>query len=210
MNMEDVSQRLAMIREIVPTEINPKLRSFRSNIPLKIVCIRDALLHRLLNLGEEAVFLHSRGSLVPFLLAVRACLETAALTFSLNRYMESTLQSGVLDDLVEQLQRTALGSRNATTEFDSVNILGALDKLEKSFPGIRKQYDDLSEYCHPNFEGVLCSYSELSEESNFTFRLQSERVKIGEFPLKVALIVGLSAYDDARHNYKKILEQFFA
>lgn len=209
MNMEEVSQRLDQIKIHLPKDMNPKLRNFRSSIPFKIVCIRDALLHRLVNLGDEAVTLHDRISLIPFLLTVRACLETAALMFSLNRYMESALCSDSLAELTEQLHRTALGSRNTRTKFDAVNILGAIDKLEKSYPGIRKQYDDLSEYCHPNFEGVLCSYGDFSNEKIFSFQLQDVRIKVGEGPLKVALIVGFYAYDEARLNYQKILDQFF-
>ena len=210
MNMDEVSQRLNEIRALLPSGVDPKFKRFHSNIPFKIISIRDALLHRLVNLGEESLLLHDAKSLIPFLLTVRACLETAALLFSLNKYIEASMAGNSLDQLVEQLQRTALGSRNASTNFDSVNILGAIDKLEKSYPGIRKQYDDLSEYCHPNFEGVLCSYSELSDENSFVFKLNRDRVKIGEAPLKIALVVGFHAYDSARENYKKLIDQFYA
>ncbi len=210
MNMDEVSLRLEEIKSILPKGVDPKIKRFHSTVPFKIISIRDALLHRLVNLGDEAVMLHGHQSLIPFLLTVRACLETAALIFSLNRYIESALNSDSLDQLTGQLQRTALGSRDATTEFGSVNILGAIDKLEKSYPGIRKHYKNLSEYCHPNFEGVLCSYSDLTEENEFSYMLQAERVKIGEAPLKIALISGLHAYDCARANYKKLVEHFYA
>jgi hypothetical protein len=210
MEMEEVSKRLFEIKEILPRRIDPKFSRFHSNVPFKLVSIRDALLHRLVNLGEESVVLHKNKSLIPFLLTVRACLETAALMFSLNRYIEAALKQGSLDLLKKQLEKTALGSRNSSTEFDSFNIMSAIKKLEKTYPGILQNYENLSEYCHPNFEGVLCSYIELSDDNSFEFSLSSERVKIGEAPLKTALIVGLHAYDSARASYRKLLDEFYA
>jgi hypothetical protein len=210
MNMEEISLKLDAIKLILPKGVDSKIKKFNFSVPFKIISIRDALLHRLVNLGEESVMLHGHKSLIPFLLTVRACLETAALIFSLNRYIEAALDGNSLDLLTDQLHRTALGSRNSTTDFDSVNILGAIDKLEKSFPGIREHYDNLSEYCHPNFEGVLCSYSDLTDENEHSYLLQTERVKVGEAPLKIALISGLEAYDYARENYKILVERFYA
>lgn len=209
-NIEEVSLRLEKIKTIMPKEVDSKFSRFHTNIPFKVVSIRDALLYRLVNLGEEALSLHRSKSLIPFLLTVRACLETAALMFSLNRYIETAWKNNSIELLTEQLELMALGSRNSTTTFTATNILGAIDKLEKKYPGIRKNYDDLSEYCHPNFEGVLCSYSEITDVNKFAFRLQSERVKIGEPPLEIALIVGLHAYDCARFNYNKMVEKFYA
>lgn len=209
MDMDDVSKKLTQIKNFLPNETNPKLRSFQSILPFQIICIRDALLHRLMNLGEEAVALHDRGSLIPFLLTVRACLETAALLFSLNKYMESAISTNSLDEFKEQLQKTALGSRDASTTFDSVNIMGAIKKLEKTYPGILKHYEGLSEYCHPNFAGVVRSYGDISNKKSFSFKLQTEQVKLGEAPLKIALVIALAAYDEARCNYQKILDHFF-
>ena len=91
-NIDEFTSRLEDIKKVMPKGVDPKFSQFHSKIPFKVISIRDSLLHRLVNLGEEATPLYKNKSLIPFLLTVRACLETAALLFSLNKNIEIALK----------------------------------------------------------------------------------------------------------------------
>ena len=56
-----------------------------------------------------------------------------------------------------------LGSKNGSTNIESINILTVLKQCDKSYPGIFELYKTLSESAHPNYEGVCSGYSFVDE-----------------------------------------------
>jgi hypothetical protein len=50
------------------------------------------------------------------------------------------------------------------SEFKATSILTHLDKLDKTYQGIKESYDVLCEFVHPNWDGVQGSYSILNEK----------------------------------------------
>lgn len=159
-----------------------------------------------MHLGEEAVRAYNNDSTVSFALLVRAILETSALMFTLDKDIARAIEIGNTNELEDRLHKTTIGSRNDSTPETAVNALTCLGKLDKKYSGIRKYYDDLSEFCHPNFYGVLSTYSSVSEDGQFKFGAhKGTGIKLGVAPLKIGILIAAIYYDEIHVKYNELL-----
>lgn len=210
---EQVQKCKAAVQAIkgkLPAFVDLYFKELPSQTPFRVVCLRDILIHRVTHLAEEGLDLHSRKSVIPFILVVRAAMETAALLYMLDKKVETAIETSKGDELEEFLRKATIGSRNNDTEVTSINTITALDHLSKKYPHIKKFYDDLSEFCHPNFAGVLASYSRLSDDK-LKFILGPDPdppVDFGIVPLSETLLVTGQYYDSVRKREKKLFSLF--
>lgn len=87
----------------------------------------------------------------------------------LNQLIQKVLDRSL--DFHEFSNRTsvlALGSRDGSTNHQSVNIVTILEKCAKRYPAIEKLYAALSESAHPNYEGLLGGYSKVDRTEHKT------------------------------------------
>ena len=157
-------EAIELSKKALPKVVDPSLKNLPSQIPFRVVCLRDILIHRVTHLADQAIEIHAANQFLPLMMTVRAAMETGALLYLLDKKIAAAIESEDTKELEVFLKKATIGSRNSDTEIDAVNILTALDHMSKKFPPVRKYYDNLSEFCHPNFAGVLASYSRLSED----------------------------------------------
>lgn len=86
------------------------------------------------------------------------------LCFCLHKEIGKFL-SGPRDDasvkaLDEFLLKNLMASRRPDSQFNATSILTLIQKVEKEMPGFEKTYDELCEYAHPNWAGVLGTFGE--------------------------------------------------
>jgi hypothetical protein len=85
-----------------------------------------------------------------------------AVLIYLNQLSQQTLDGDLNFHLFSQKTSTLLlGSRDRSTEHQSINIMTILEKCDKRYPGIAKLYCTLSESAHPNYEGMVVGYSKV-------------------------------------------------
>jgi len=68
-----------------------------------------------------------------------------------------------LEAFDERIMRALLGGKSAEwthpDEYEALNVLTIIDQLtKKTIPQLRPMYDLLSEYAHPNYDGMLGVY----------------------------------------------------
>jgi hypothetical protein len=161
---EKCKEALDQITQKLPDFIDPDLKELPSLLPFKAICLNSMLIHRVTHLVGESLCLHEQHSVLPSLMVVRAAIETTALLYMLNNKIEQAIKKNETEDLETFIEKATIGSRNDDTEIDSVNILTAIKHISKRYPEYLKFYEVLSEYCHPNYAGLLGSYSKLNEE----------------------------------------------
>jgi hypothetical protein len=66
---------------------------------------------------------------------------------------------------MQQLRDMLLGWKNDPDFPQPLNILTALDHMDKQFPGVRDRYNELSEYTHPNWCGVFGLFANIDRET---------------------------------------------
>jgi hypothetical protein len=174
------------LRKSLPDHIEDNRKQDGISIFFKAEVAKVSLTSRLLDLVTGTILLAEREHYVPAIVLTRACLETAAALYNLNTKLLNFMESGDESSFEESIDKIAVGTRDEKTPIDAVNILTIIDKLDKDFPNMRKIYDQLSEYAHPNWAGALGSYLKI-ENNKLGFKVDS----IGEI-LEKDLSPGLS------------------
>lgn len=201
----DQLSRLAAARALVeqlavarPSEVSVAALGVKQKAPYKAQVIRGALIWRTEETGRSACDLLDRDDLVAGILLTRATLEGAAIVWRLKDLIEnrSSISPGELD---AKLMNMLMGSRT-DVDFPAQNILGMLDRLDKKFPGMRRGYDTLSEFAHPNFNGVARSFSkiiqnELTTEFSQRSKELHDKERLAGNYLCVALMAFIAGYN---------------
>jgi hypothetical protein len=207
MNAVDVStlsdpDRLALAKELasnirssLPKELYAGAYTLKSKIPFKAASFREVLMHRVSDIAEVAVELYESNRLVPAFIVTRALIETTATLYWLHQKSCEFLEKEDEDSYDEFLMKGMLGSKDGTTKHESYNVLTAVDRLDKEFKGLRQMYDTLCEFTHPNWSGVMGSYSKLDTKENILYLGKEHANPPLAFGLG-PLIAGLAIFQD--------------
>ena len=122
------------------------------------------MLHRILALVDgSAVAWNGRNGLASAVLA-RAALETVAVWVKVTKDAERHIREGEYDNYDTLIARIFFGTKTESTKVGvtgelpallPIQVLTAVDTLEKEYPGARRGYEELSEIAHPNGEGFF-------------------------------------------------------
>jgi len=139
-----------------------------AKIPFKVHSFIEIMNLRMIDFSESAQFLLNNNKIVPSIPLIRALFENLAVTNRVVKAVESSLSCNKLtDDFDNLLSKIKFGTRY-DKETSAINILTQIDKLNKEYDGLKKYYEDLCEFTHPNWDGVEGSYSELDEVNSCT------------------------------------------
>ncbi len=152
------------IRGSLPKELYAGSFALRSKLPYKATSFREVLIHRISDIADVAIDLYENDRLVPAFIETRAVVETTAMVYWLYQRSCEFVEKPDEDSFDEFLMKGMLGSRDGTTKHESYNVLTAVDRLDNEFDGLRQMYDTLCEFTHPNWSGVMGSYSKFDEE----------------------------------------------
>jgi hypothetical protein len=169
------------------------------------------LLHRFSDFADTAIDLYEKDRIIPAFVITRALIEnTAVLYWLLIKIQEFETNRDILA-LDEFLMKGLMGGKIELTDVRSYNILTAVDHFDKKYTGTRNAYDRLSEFVHPNYSGVMGSYSK-SEPDKFTTHfgkhLRMVPVEFGLIPLLVILEVFIDEYNNVGSAIKKVNDSF--
>lgn len=116
---------------------------------------RQVSLRRIVDLAEGAESFFREGRLVPGCTLTRSVVETVALHYTVWEKLTSHTETVDFRGAHTLLMSVVFGRRDKGDDWPnkSVNVLTAIDHLDKQFPGFRSEYDRLSEYLHPGLAG---------------------------------------------------------
>ena len=133
--------------------------------PFRALVLRETLFWRMHDLAQQTLLLTDHRHLLGARTLLRAGIETLALLIFLNHRISAVVARQYsffeFDALTKQL---LLGSRTPGASHVAISTLTVLEKAEKEHPGLKSMYDRLSESAHPNFDGVLYTYSSSDPE----------------------------------------------
>ena len=160
------------ITDSLPEGVDPlSLPSRSSKTPDMALCFRDAQYCRFEELFRAACDLFERDDVVAANLCVRAMIETAASIWFAMELIQNEVETGLSGKLHKKMVQLLLGQRlEPETELPvSINILTIIDHADKKIPKLRKNYDRLSEFAHPNWSGALGAYGSRDEDTLITW-----------------------------------------
>ena len=208
--IEDAKRLADTFRASLPKEVAAGSLTLKSKTPFKALVLREALIYRVSSIADGAISEFVAGRWVAATILVRAVVETTALLFALDRRVSRAIREKNDDDLTEFLRRTMVSSRTEPDLPEAINVLNFIDSVEKEFPGFRRRYEELSEYAHPNWCGVLGAFSELDRESHTVAFEAFDRVpaKSNVAGLMSALVVAQHVYNSSATQIETLNQAF--
>ena len=172
----------------------------RSKLAWKLAVLQEALLYRVVALGRGAAVTWNTGNFLTCILAVRALVETVALSQDLAEQVQAHIDAADLASLSKLLDQQTFATRDEEwlsehPDTRAVNILTLLDRFDrKRLPGVRRHYDRLSERCHPNSLGHPWMFSKLDTSDgtvNFSdlTRVEADQIAIIPAALQIVFFV---------------------
>jgi hypothetical protein len=169
--MNAVEQNLANWKEALLSSIpvggllsrNPVAYKWKASF--RVWMLREAVFWRLQDLMTQSYALHQQGYGLGARILLRSGFESLATLIYLNQLMQQVLDGKLnFHAFGKKTSVLLLGSRDGSTEHQSINIVTILQKCDKRYPGIEKLYAVLSESAHPNYEGIVAGYSKIDHD----------------------------------------------
>jgi hypothetical protein len=137
--------------------------------------LRTLVSWRLEDILRQSLILHTMGHLLGARILLRSGIETLAILINLNQRIDRLLSSGSnFKDFDKDIRKLVSGSKDKSTEYESINILTILEKCEYKYPNLKALYHRLSETAHPNFDGMelgYCDYDDKEKTVKFSNRM---------------------------------------
>jgi hypothetical protein len=140
----------------------------------KIANYQQAILYRIVTLASGCALNWNNGNTLCSILAARALVETAALFWEFEQRLDELLGCSDIEGIDTLINNRTFASKDedwleSNPDYVATNILTFIDKIDKkTFPGIRKHYDWLSERCHPNSFGHFFFFGTLDTDTDTT------------------------------------------
>ncbi len=199
----------------LPDNIPAAALPTQSKIPFKVVVLREMLFHRVSTLATPAVSLLESGNVVSGILLTRAVMETVAVVAVIGYELKKFLVHQDIIRFNDFLTTCLLGNRRKTDgiekNYPAENIMNFIDAVTKKKKGYRTMYEELCEYAHPNFDGVLGSFGHM-DGGNLTMtfgqKAGGKAVDIGADALAKALDILVRSYDGMAPNMVALARHF--
>ena len=143
---------------------------FKSKPAWKCAVLQQSFLYRITMLATGCADMWNARNAVGSMLIVRALLETIAISKYAADELEKLVTDKKIDNIDEFANKQLFSTKNEVQiaegwGFQARSILTYIDQFDKHLAGIRDAYDFLSEFCHPNGEGLLGAYGNMDIES---------------------------------------------
>ena len=155
-------------------------------------------IRRLVDLADSANKHFNKQRLVPGCILTRALIESVAIQYYAYKKIVEHTNNNDPEPIHKLLIICVFGSRDKSSSETAIQVLTAIDHLDKEFKIFREVYDHLSEYAHPNLKGGFGSYVEQKEllETNFGINpagLEMQNWGLGE--LHLVLLIALEIHN---------------
>lgn len=208
--IESVDQAFAIIN-VWKQELRSTVAPLSKNLAFKPTFEADyyqeAIVYRFIELFESAQFLYKKQLFVGAALSARGAIETLAILWFLNDKLRVVTKTEDFRSFSAQLKRLRLGFTGDPELPERINILNAIDAVDKALDGnLRRFYNILSEYAHPNFSGALGAYASVNHE---TMEVSLSFAKAKTKPLKEnverAMILSAGLFENIKEAYDQLI-----
>jgi hypothetical protein len=166
--LQTVEQQIEELEKHLETEI-PKVEPYPGGAERHLfIAYKAVLLRRIYEPSESSYSSFLKGHIVSGSILARSACETVAVLYygykKINNSVELNSPGGVGLFLHRALWGTKLKGEEELPK--AIQVLTAIDHLNKAYKGTRKDYDFLCEIAHPNFAGTGLLYFSHDFETN--------------------------------------------
>lgn len=197
--IEEARTRLGNIRAHLPIQLAVADLQVREKLPFLALCIRDALLWRAEEMGRNGCDIIERKEFAAGILLVRGVTECAAMMWRLRTILEERQKIG-FEELHKTVRSMWLGWKSDAEMPQALNILTQIDHLDRQVPGVRRLYDQASEYAHPNWSGVAGLFARTDYDAHITYFGSDLRNRAAPAGLAINLLIGSLSIVEGGYN----------
>jgi hypothetical protein len=172
---------------------------------------RQANLRRIVDLADAAIFMFEQGRLVLACTLTRSVFETVGIQYYIHKKLLEYTEQSDPGSLYKLLLSAVFGRRDDSDWPETaIQVLTAIDHMDREFKLLRAEYDHLCEYAHPNLKGGFGSYVRqvgVELETHFGNNpLGLDMATWGLVPLHVILRIGV----EINNRFREFYPQFVA
>jgi hypothetical protein len=199
--LEEIAKKLSHLEATLAHQVTAEQISNRARLPFHVETCRQIAKWRFTELARGAFDGFMEGKMAVALLLTRAAIETCAALWYLTTKVAATNDESVLEELGKSVRTVLLGSRVDPNMLSAINVLTFIGSVEKTLPGTRERYNGLSEYCHPNWAGMLGLYGRYDMSNRLIVLGQDAERKsnakaVGVSMLSAGFLMFKKTYDD--------------
>lgn len=142
-----------------------------SQIAMQVAILQQSLLYRIVSLAAATARNWNVGNVLGAALAARALLETIALAHRVEGELSDFAAKGDWDGLHKHAVNLTFATRDEEMKardpaIQAKNVVTYIDHFDKVMPEIKKHYEFLCEWCHPNVFGHYGAFASYDKEAN--------------------------------------------
>jgi hypothetical protein len=132
--LAEAKAQLDLLEANLPDSVDGFAISQKSKLPFKALWYREALLWRATQLGRRAVECFEGNEQASAILPTRGTVETCAAVWYLRDKLKTTIESGTVGNVSDDLTRLLMGSKaDADIMPPPVNVLNFVDRVDRDF-----------------------------------------------------------------------------
>lgn len=135
--------------------------------PFRCLLVREALLRRMVALGDGIVALTAQSHYLGARVLLRCAVEATALLEYMAQRMDALMAGNITWDRFEELTlKLVVGRRDGEGDIEAVQILNAVRDATRKYEGLEEIHQSLSETVHPNYDGVVGAHAKIDRENH--------------------------------------------
>jgi cation transport protein ChaC len=157
--VDEIRGRLELLESNLPQRVDGFAVSPHTKLPFKVLLYREVLTWRMAELSRSAFENLEKNKLGSAITLTRAAIETSAALWYLWTKLDGCVKARTVGDIDDYLMKLIMGSKTNPDLPQAINVLTFVDCVNKDIHGFRLQYDDLSEFAHPNWAGTALLFA---------------------------------------------------
>lgn len=195
--------RVSRLGDSLPKQMDVAAVGVREKAPFFVLCLRECLLWRVEELSRNATAALERRDEAVGIILTRCVTEAAAIMWRLLELIENRAEHGA-ETINEDVRRMWLGWKSDPPDLpQAINVMTMLRHMDKAIPGVLKAYDHLSEFAHPNWNGVAGLYCRTDYEEHIAYFGHQAR---GDNNTRAACTLLSAALVTFEYAYNKLAE----
>lgn len=185
--------------------VNPATIPITPKVVFNLKSYVQLSLHRVVDLAMEACNSWNNGTPVVAIILDRAMLENVAYLFDISNQIKRYITENQFSEIHNLISNRLVGSRLKEARSKICNVMTVIDKIDKTFRGFKENYNFLSDFCHPNYSGMLGLYGKMNYDE--IYLKIDRRIGISEeifFNVLFSLEPSLLIFEDCLNDIEKI------
>jgi len=159
--------------------------------------LREVILYRVVSMAGGTIVNWNTGNVLCSFLSARGLFETFAFLWDYDRAIDEARKAGTLAEFRKLSENRLAATRDPKRlekhpEWESTNILTAINRMSEEYPWAKNAYDVMSHKCHPNSEGMIDTFVNVDTEAR-TISFSAHNDNAGR---AFRIIVGVTALID--------------